>query len=152
MFGAKSNPELPRSEELRRILADATTEALQLSHEYIGTEHVLLALVNNPGTAITVALAESGITPQKVRETLGHAVRHGRASTLKLSELPHTTRTKTALSRAEDAARELGQMQVAPEHLLVGFMRERMNIAAQVLQQHGMTLEKAEEIARHAQQ
>ena len=151
MFGRESKQEFPRSEELRQVLADATTEALQLSHEYIGTEHVLLALVNNPGTAITVALAESGITPQKVRETVGHTVRHGKAHNLMLSELPLTTRTKTALSRAEDAARDLGQTQLTPEHLLVGLMRERMNVAAQVLAQHGMTIEKAEEIARRAQ-
>ena len=151
MFRAQSNPELPRSEELRRVLADATTEALLLGHKYIGSEHVVLALVGNPDSAIARALAESGITPEKVREMVGDTVRHGRSPTLMLSELPLTTRTKTALSRAEDAARELGQTQLTPEHLLVGLMRERMNIAAQVLQQHGMTIDRAEEIARRAQ-
>src|SRR5688572_17876475 len=109
MFGAKSNPELPRSEELRRVLADATDEALRLGHNYIGTEHVLLALISNDDSAIARALAESGITPETVRETVGHTVRRGTLSNLQLTELPLTTRTKTALSRAEDAAHELGQ-------------------------------------------
>ena len=139
--------ELPHSDELQRVLAGAGTEALNLSHQYIGTEHVLLALVSNHDSAAAAALARIGISEEKVRSTMGDTVRRGRMTNLAI-ELPLTTRTKTALARASHAARELGHPEVTPVHLLVGFMREGINIAAQVLQHHGFTLEQAEDIAR----
>ena len=149
MFGGRQKEEFPRSDELRRVLDDAITEAANLGHEYIGTEHVLLALVSNRDSAIAAALARAGITEDAVRKSTGNIVRRGHGFA-HIATFPLTSRTKAALSRAADVAHELGQTHVTPEHLVAGLMREQKNIAAQILQQLGLSWEAAEEMARDA--
>jgi DNA-binding transcriptional regulator YhcF (GntR family) len=120
------------TDEVRWVLTHARQEAVDLRHDYVGTEHILLALLRQgTGEAATVLQAE-GVKAEEVRQKLLESVRAGRA-TAALGQLPYTSRGKKVLEYAMAAARELNHSYVGTEHLLLGLIREEKGIAAQVL-------------------
>jgi ATP-dependent Clp protease ATP-binding subunit ClpC len=131
---------LPFTAAARRLLAGAQGEAAGLRHEYVGTEHVLLALARDAAAA--ALLARLGVDPAAVRATLLSAVRPGAAALPPEAERPYTSRTQRTFALAADCARTLGQVSVGVEHLLIGVAREETGIGAQVLQHHGLTADR----------
>ncbi len=143
------NPSnLPFSEELHRLLTDASGESARLQHEYIGTEHLVLALTRQ--TDYGAPLPALGVDPRRVRTLIDETVRPGRTVLGSDLDRPFTSRTKRALSLAAESARALGHTQVGPAHVLVGLLREGLNIGAQVLAHEGLTAEQAYEFARRS--
>jgi ATP-dependent Clp protease ATP-binding subunit ClpC len=63
----------PLSTPARRLLETALTQALKLNHNYVGTEHLLLALAHTPNEPAARALADRGVTYERAREAV-HAV------------------------------------------------------------------------------
>jgi ATP-dependent Clp protease ATP-binding subunit ClpC len=102
----------------------------------------VLALTESEGVAATT-LEHLGIDRDKVRQTLTETVVAGRIDRVPSGERPYTSRTKKALSFAGESARERGHAFIGPGDLIVGLMREGMNIGAQVLSQHGLTAASA---------
>ena len=125
------------------VLAEANREANQLCHEYIGTEHIVLALTDREVGIVTAAFERTGVDRRKVYQTMMGIVKSGRDRQPSELKRPFTSRTKTSLAFAADSARELGQPRIAPEHLLLGVLREGMNIGAQVLGEQGLTVDTA---------
>ena len=141
------------SERLRRVLGEAREEAARLRHEHIGTEHLLFALLidgeraGEPSVA-TRALDAVGVSRPKLRQVLEQTVLSGRAPTAQ-EQLVYTSRARTVLEHAVAEARVFKHDVVNTEDLLLGLLREDRSIAAQVLLDHGVTLEKARaEVAR----
>jgi hypothetical protein len=66
--GPRESGHLPFTPEAKRTLEFSLREALQLGHDYIGTEHILLALVRGPATRGAAILTELGATPEAVRQ------------------------------------------------------------------------------------
>jgi hypothetical protein len=66
--GSSRRADLPFTPEAKRILEFSLREALQLGHDYISTEHILLALVRDPATGGARMLTELGATPAAVRQ------------------------------------------------------------------------------------
>jgi ATP-dependent Clp protease ATP-binding subunit ClpC len=131
------------TERVRRILARAREEAERLHHEYVGTEHVLLALARErEGTAIDV-LRGLGADPQALGQRVEQIVRPGAVSAATGRDLPYTSRAKKALEHSMNAVRMLQHGGVGSEHLLLGLLAEAQGIAAQVLGEAGVTLEGA---------
>ena len=126
-----------------QLLAAARAESARLGHEYLGTEHVVLAL-SEEGTL----LGRLGVDATAVRATLQGVVSAGAARVPAEATLPYTSRTKVSLEYADAAARTQGRKEVAAEHVLLGLMREGKSIGAQVLQSHGLTAEAVEAYAR----
>jgi ATP-dependent Clp protease ATP-binding subunit ClpC len=129
------------TERVRRILAMAREESVRLNHEYVGTEHILLGLIRQgDGVAIEV-MKNLSANPDQVRDTLlgvlqkGHAPRYG-------GDLPYTTRAKRVLELAMTEVKSLGHQYFGSEHLFLGLLTEKTGIAAQVLVDAGVTLEK----------
>ncbi len=87
-----------------------------------------------------------GVDRQRVYTLVDETIRRGIAPVTTDIERPFTSRTKQAFSLA--AAHELGHSRIDVPHLLVGLMRERLNIGAQVLADQGLTEERAFEFAR----
>lgn len=132
---------MPFSAAAGRLLAAARGEADRLGHEYIGTEHVVLALTwDADGAAL---LPRLGAEPESVRAKLEAVIGPGRGAPSRGAERPYTSRTRQAFSLAAESARAHGQAHVGIEHLVVGLLRERMNIGAQVLQDYGLSVEQA---------
>lgn len=126
-------------DDVRRALAFARQEAVELGHEYVGTEHQLLGLLRVEESRAVRLLEEFGATAAEVRARLETAVVRQGSSTLSLGELPYTSRGKKVLEFAMTSARDLKHSYVDTEHLLVGLLREEKGIAAQVLGTFGIT-------------
>jgi ATP-dependent Clp protease ATP-binding subunit ClpC len=142
-----SNPtDVPLGAALRELIAAAKHESVQRQHEYIGTEHLVLALSRQTGDA--AALRALALDPQRVYDLIDGTIRRGSGALGPDLERPFTTRTKSVLSFAAESARQLGRTHVGVAHLIVGLMRERMNIAAQVLASEGLTVDRAQDYAR----
>lgn len=142
------NPtELPLSAGVRRLIADATQEATRLDHEYIGTEHLVLALSHQVGDA--APLRALTVDTQRLDATITGIIQRGRRALEPSLERPFTSRTKRAFALAAATARDLSHTDIDVPHVLVGLLRERLNIGAQVLADQGLTLERAYEYARH---
>lgn len=139
--GASTTGDLPLTEAARQLLADARSESDRLQHEYIGSEHLVLALARDPNAA--GPLARLGIDREQVCALIAAHIAPGRVAPAPGPERPYTSRTKQVFAFAAESARALGHARVGVEHLLVGLLRERMNIGAQVLQHCGVTAEEA---------
>jgi ATP-dependent Clp protease ATP-binding subunit ClpC len=137
------------SDRLRAVLSEAREEAARLHHEHVGTEHLLLALLADSqrdaaGSATSpagVVLDVLGIDWQKMRGVLEQTVLRGRTSTPD-DQLSYTSRAKAVLELAMAEARISHAGTVDTQHLLLGLVREERGIAAQVLLDFGVTIEK----------
>src|SRR5438874_3520078 len=131
------------TERTRKVLAMAREEAARLHHEYVGTEHILLALVRQgEGVAATV-LQNLSVELDEIRQKIEETVKKGKAAQTTGPDLPYTSRAKKVLELAMSEARELNHSYVGTEHLLLGLLREEKGIAAQVLTDAGVNLEAA---------
>ena len=132
---------LPFTDAARRLLADARAESDHLKHEYIGTEHLALALARQSGD--TASLLRLGVDWEQVSAVVTGIIAPGQSAPVPGKERPFTSRTKSAFALAGTSARALGHAAVGVEHVVLGLMRERICIAAQALAQHGLTEEGA---------
>ena len=124
----------------RKAMELADRHARQLGHEYIGTEHILLGLIEeNTGVAVNV-LKNLGIDMNKVSREVRKIIRSG-PRIESAGRLPQTPRAKKVIEYAIEECRTLGHNYVGTEHLLLGLLREQEGVAAQVLMNLGITLE-----------
>jgi DNA-binding transcriptional regulator YhcF (GntR family) len=143
-----SKVEWEPSQNARRALAYARDEAIQLQHEYVGTEHILLGVLRTQDPLIEAVMEALEVTPTQIRDRLEESLRRGKGLPL-TGELPYTSRGKKTLefamseARADEAqaaeGRKAGRT-LDVDHLLVGLMREEKGIAAVVLRSFGVTL------------
>jgi ATP-dependent Clp protease ATP-binding subunit ClpA len=142
------NPtELPLGPDLVQLIVHAKEESARLQHAYVGTQHLVLALSQQAGAAPLVALA---VDPKRVHLLINQTITRGNAGESSAVERRFTSRTKRAFSLAAETARELAHAQIGVADLLVGLMRERMNIGAQVLADQGLTEKRAYAYARQS--
>jgi ATP-dependent Clp protease ATP-binding subunit ClpA len=96
------------------------------------------------GVAATV-LQNLRIEPDELEHAIDAMVRTGKRAQTTGPDLPYTSRAKKVLELAMDEAREVNHSYVGTEHLLLGLLREQKGIAAQVLDDAGVTIENARE-------
>jgi len=131
------------SKRVRGTLARAREEAVALGHEFVGCEHMLLALLASDGVGVTV-LRNLGVDLMYVAARVTQARKRGILDEQrKAAGLPYTSPAKRALELAMSEARELQHSTLGTEHLLLGLLREERGIAAQVLRSAGGTVEGA---------
>lgn len=121
----------------RRILERAEASARRLRHEYIGTEHILLGLIEDATSGAADALAVMGATPSRVLEEVERMVLPG-PHPVTVSTVPLTPRAARVVELASDEARHVHQDRIGPEHLLLGLTREPDGVAAIVLRNLGV--------------
>jgi len=130
------------TDRAKRIIILAREEALRLSHDYIGTEHLLLGLVRlGEGVAVTT-LQSFGIDLDTIRQEVERLIQPGQGAMHMGGEIPFTPEAKRVLDLAWDEARTLGHNYVATEHILLGLIREEEGVAARVLTSLGIDLRK----------
>jgi ATP-dependent Clp protease ATP-binding subunit ClpC len=123
-----------------RALALADTEARQLGHDRVGTEHVLLGLLTN-GSAASRTLTEAGVTLTAARNKVSEAVGEvAPARRLPNGPLPRTPRVARALGRSSRFAHARGSELVTSEHVLMGVL-DVEGIAGQVLRGLGVDVD-----------
>jgi len=127
------------TERGQRALLAAQKEAAQLGRTYVGTEHLLLGVLTEPGGASGVL---RGITLDAARNEIIQILGRGEDS-VQGKQMVYTPRTKKVLEQSVREARELKQNYVSTEHILLALMREREGVAAHVLIKMGVDLSKA---------
>lgn len=133
------------SPRARHALAVAEAEARRLNHDYLGQEHLLLALVRDgEGNAVDL-LAALGVDPAEVANTIEFTVGAGRQSVA--GALPRTPRLGRALDLARQEARRLQRPVLGTEHLLLGLVEEGEGVAAVILKNFGLTADAVRERA-----
>jgi len=123
----------------KRVLALAQDEAIRFSHNYIGTEHLILGLVREGRGIAAQVLNAMGADVSKLRSAVGFIIPRGDAATTP-TEITLSPRTKKVVELAVDESRKLGQPHIGTEHLLLGLVREGDGIAAGVLESLGIRL------------
>jgi ATP-dependent Clp protease ATP-binding subunit ClpC len=132
------------TERASRALLLAQEEARRLNHNYVGTEHILLGLIRL-GEGVAAEVFQSfGVELEKVRAEVEKLAVKGH-SVPALGEVPFTPRAKKVLELAMEEAQSLRHNYIGTEHLLLGLVREEEGIAARVLQNLGIDLNKIKE-------
>ena len=121
----------------------ARDQAHGLGHEYVGTEHLLLALIHEGEGVANAALLNLGVDPAAVQRRITEIVKRGSSLVPAGRELPYTSRAKRVLELSMMEARDIHHPYVGTEHLLLGLVREEKGIAAQVLTEAGISLQAA---------
>src|SRR5262245_11498688 len=121
------------------VLAIADAQARQLNHEYIGTEHVLLGLIDEHSTGIAEILRTLGVTPEQIHDQIQRLVTRGPAP-VTAGEIPLTPRAQRVIEYARIEVQLMNQKLVGPEHLLLGLFRQPDGVAGQVLRNVGVNL------------
>src|SRR2546425_2633267 len=130
------------SEQARRVLHLSQEEARRFQHNYVGTEHLLLALIREDGGVAAQALRNMGIELKQVREAVESIVGRG-GRVVPGGEVGLTPRAKKVIELAVDEARRLDLHYIGTEHILLGLIREGEGIAAGVLESQGVKLDQA---------
>lgn len=128
------------TERAQKVLALAQEEAIRLAHNNIGTEHILLGLVREGEGIAAKALTALGLSPEKIQKEVEGLIGKG---TEKSQTIHYTPRAKKVIELSMDEARKLGHSYVGTEHILLGLIREGEGVAARVLGNLGVSLNKA---------
>ncbi len=122
----------------RNAVSDAEAVAREWGHDYVGTEHLLLALYRDPNGLGAVVLVESGLGGDRAAEAVAQRVERGGGA--REGRLPFARMATAAVEAARSAAARLGHGYVGTEHLLIGL--DRVNgVAREILEQAGLTPE-----------
>lgn len=121
----------------------ANREARRFNHEYIGTEHLLLGIIAERNGVAAAVLHDFGLDLRKVRLEAEKIVQHGPGGErIAMGSLPRTPQAKKVIEYSIEEARKLSHSYVGTEHLLLGLIREKEGVAAQVLVNLGLQLEE----------
>ena len=131
------------TERVRRVLARAREEASALQHEYVGTEHLLLAVAGEDDGVATAVLHNLGARSDDLITRIHQILQRGSGHRPHGADLPYTSRAKKVLELSMAEARLFNHTYVGTEHLLLGILAEQKGIGAQVLNELGITLDKA---------
>jgi ATP-dependent Clp protease ATP-binding subunit ClpA len=128
------------TDRARRVVVLAQEEARMLSHNYIGTEHLLLGLAREERGVAAKTLESLGISLQAIRSQVEGII--GRGQSMPSGHIPFTPRAKKVLELSLREARALHHDYIGTEHILLGLIREGQGVAAQVLVKLGAELDR----------
>jgi ATP-dependent Clp protease ATP-binding subunit ClpA len=128
------------TDRARRVVVLAQEEARMLSHDYIGTEHLLLGLIQEGEGVAAKALDALGIRLEAVRQQVVEIT--GRGEHSPSGHIPFTPRAKKVLELSLRESKQLGHNYIGTEHILLGLIREGEGVAALVLRALGADLNR----------
>ena len=119
------------TESAQNAINLAAESAMELGHNYVGTEHMLLGLIKEGDGVAAKILESNDINEENVTEAIREMLGTGES----VKEMPNsfTPRTKYVVQRSAVEARRLGHNYVGTEHLLIALLRETSSIAAKIL-------------------
>ncbi|MDA3128888.1 ATP-dependent protease ATP-binding subunit ClpC [Aliibacillus thermotolerans] len=128
------------TERAQKVLALAQEEAIRLGHNNIGTEHILLGLIREGEGIAAKALQVLNLEPDQIQKEVEALIGTGQVGS---KTIHYTPRAKKVIELSMDEARKLGHSYVGTEHILLGLIREGEGVAARVLNNLGVSLNKA---------
>ena len=126
------------TDQARRAIVLAEEEARMLGHNWLGTEHILLGLIREGDGVAAKALESLGIGLQGVRQQVEEII--GQVPQVPSEVIRFTPRSKKVLELSLRESLQLGNDYIGTEHILLGLIRERDGVAAQVLVKLGAEL------------
>jgi ATP-dependent Clp protease ATP-binding subunit ClpA len=126
------------TDRARQTVVFAQDEARRLGHNHIGTEHLLLGLLQEGDGLASQSLGRLGISLADVRADVLQIV--GQGTDTPSGHIPFTPRSKKVLELSLREALEFGHNYIGTEHILLGLVREGDGVAAQVLVDRGADL------------
>lgn len=127
------------TQRARRVLSLAHQVAEQMRHNYIGTEHLLLGLIQEEGGVAGRVLRELGLEEDRVQEIIIRVTGPGQYRGGKLDLSPGT---QQVLENAVEEARRMGHHYIGTEHLLLGLVKYNEGVAMDVLKKMGVSAEQ----------
>ncbi|MEV0830960.1 Clp protease N-terminal domain-containing protein, partial [Nonomuraea rubra] len=119
------------TDQARRAVVLAQEEARMLNHNFIGTEHILLGLIQEGEGLAAKALESLGVSLEGVRRQIKEII--GQGLPAESAHIPFTLRARKVLELSVREAVQLGHDHIGTEHILLGLIREGAGVAAQVL-------------------
>jgi ATP-dependent Clp protease ATP-binding subunit ClpA len=146
--GSRMYPFERFTERAKKVLTLAQQEAEAAHHSYIGTEHLLVAMLREGDGIAAHALSNLGVELQPVRDAIKNVL--GRNERIIIQQIIPTSRVKKVIELSFEEARSMGHAYVGTEHMLLGLLIEGEGIAAHVLKDSfDVTVDRArEEIGR----
>ncbi len=127
------------TERGRKVIIFAKEEAEKRQNDYLGTEHLLLAILREEDGLPLAILKKMGLNIEELRMEIERNLPAG-MNLLSFGDIPFTPRAKKVLELAVEEARLLGHNYIGSEHLLLGLIREDEGIAGKILRNLGANL------------
>jgi hypothetical protein len=125
-----------------QALQAAPDVARHFNHDFVGTEHLLLALTRSGSKAVINVIQKLGAPDEILRREIERMIPNG-ATAVTAPLIPYTPRARQSIKLAGDEARKLNQPHVRAEHIFLGLLGEGSGVAAIVLKNLGVRLETA---------
>ena len=134
---------LPKSSQrVAEVIKLANAIAREYDQEYVGTEHVLLAILRE-GTGVGAAIMKKhGITEGKLRDEIDRLVKKRLEETWVFGRLPGTPHFKNVMAIAIQECQQLAAKEVCSEHLLLALLQEKGSVAFKAITHLGLTYDK----------
>ncbi len=120
----------------QKALELANEIAIELGHNYIGTEHLLYGLVKEGTGVASRVLTQQGVTPEDIVQKIEELI--GKNENANIEEIGFTPRTKGVIENAFIESRKNGSQYIGTEHLLYGIMREGDSVAVRIMMDLGV--------------
>ncbi|MGB2782878.1 MAG: ATP-dependent Clp protease ATP-binding subunit [Atribacterota bacterium] len=127
------------TEKAKKVVMIAQEEAMNLNHDYIGTEHILIGLIKEEEGVASQVLKQLGVNADKVIEEVEQLV--GKGEYQQVDEIAFTPRSKKVLELASQEATQLKNNYIDTEHILLGLIKEGSGVAIRILSDLGVNLD-----------
>ncbi|QOR34547.1 ATP-dependent Clp protease ATP-binding subunit [Clostridium sp. 'deep sea'] len=130
------------SSTARKAIMKAQEESIDLGHNLVGTEHLLLGLIAIDEGLAAKALKNAGLSSEKIKQRITEIVKpmpNQMLQNLPAQSVAITPRVKRIIELAMIAARDLGHNYIGTEHLLIGLIREGEGVAIRVIVDLGLS-------------
>jgi ATP-dependent Clp protease ATP-binding subunit ClpC len=129
----------------RKIIILAREEAERHQNDYLGTEHLVLAILRESDGIALMILKKMGLSTEQVRLEIERNLPGG-GTTMTFGEIPFSPRVKKVIEYGVEEARLLGHNHIGSEHLLLGLLREEEGIGGKILRSLGANLLTARQL------
>ncbi len=129
----------------RKIIILAREEAERHQNDYLGTEHLALAILRESDGIALMIIKKMGLSPEQIRLEIERNLPSG-GTTVTFGEIPFSPRVKKVIEYGVEEARLLGHNHIGSEHLLLGLLREEEGIGGKVLRSLGGNLLTARQL------
>ena len=123
------------TDDAQRVLTFAQEAALELGHDYVGTEHILIGLIKVKNGVAAKALNELGLSAETIIEDVEEHIGRGNK---KASSVYMTPRVKHVLELAVEVANHMNHNYVGTEHILLGLLSDGGGVAVGLLRNHNI--------------
>ncbi len=136
------------NKRLERVIKVAHEIAREYEQEYVGTEHLLLAIAREDMGLASHVLSEFGASEDKVKSAVDRLIKASLEDTWVFGRLPGTPHFRNVMAKAIEEAHNLGSKEIGTEHLLIGLLLEKGSVGYEALKSLGLTPRTVRDKAR----